>query len=752
MADVETIAPTIGVTSLRLTHLRGVNALSALLGGAAEQLYATLTVAGRFLGRTPIFSTLDGDVELPDLYGEVVVPTTREPIPVVVEFFRLPRPAPPLPDAFGHLDVRETTPVTTPLRAFRYNLPFPWASGTHDLGEMPGITLSTTTDLVPVVDTSIVAPRAIGAGSVRATAGIREAITARFVQITGLHRPTGAYLQGERNSIPAGEDYGGEDHLGRIFISHDRGGMRIREGQSIAVRVALDVVTPFPPAGEVFVRFRVIDVDDPSDDRRGVASRFRGYLDPKDHNRRDEGPYGTPLGPHGHDNEGRPTSDPPWEATPDYALVESSSVAAMTIARPIDALGMTFETEVILHCPSLPGDAFILEVEADVDGFETFVRRTGVLTMWQRIDLQPYVLATVIPVVLRQMVRRLESVYFQVDIANDILVDHDDTIEFSEHGTELIDLFDSLDAHAGEPGWFGVVFYRHLIIPDERAGLSLNVGYPYFDDDAPIPATLGRGKPPETEDPEDDPGPLANYVDIDAELGVLSTLQEIVVEIATPPVGEFAKPHFLMCTVASIEVGDGRTRLWIEPVQLNPLFVAGQGKIDFEPISYKVHPSFHRKFNAKFAEGPGNEIPEGKVIVNIRAEIPLESPRPSVGILGICPARWIGGAEYFANVIFVVDDEVDGKYFWDKNILADVAQHELGHSLGFPHRCGYVSADAGTCPMQYSGDWSFVDGTFTRLHPYVGVGLEDRTYCPRHQREMRRTILEDHPAYRWWST
>lgn len=749
---------TVGIVSLRVTHLHDVNKLSALLDGAAEELYATITVGGRFLGRTPIFSTLDGDVELPDLYGNVVVMTSSESVEVSVDFFRLPRPVPPprpTPD-FPTPEVRDTTPVTTPLGSYLYLLRHPWSSGTHRTQQSPlgaEITMQVATRCVDEPTSEpIVAARAIDQSPVRAKVGIRDIITARFVSVEGLHRPTTNYQQGVRNSVPAPDGYAGEDHLGRIFVHHDRSGARIREGQTISVKVAFDVLSPFPPGSEVMARFRIVDVDDPSDDRPDVASSFRGWLDPKDHNPLDEGPYGTPLGPRGHDNEGPPTQDPPWEAVSPYALLEASSVTALTIALPTDGGGTSYETEIVLHCPSMAGDRFILEVEPDVDGFECFLARSGVLTMWQRIDLQPYLLRTVFPFPLETVVRRLESAFFQVDVAETIPVEHDDTLEFTTDAYELADFFDSFDAHPGEAGWFGIVFFRHYRQLDKLDGHRVSIPYREDPKDEVFPAMLGGGKVSvPLPDPDSDPGPLSAFVDLDVALPYLMTMIDLEVEIAKPVKGAFPKPDFFRFDVAAVEVGEVSTRLWLEPQPLNPLFVAGRGALaDIDPISFRVYPSFHRRYKSDVVAGAGYGIPEGEVLAKVSGKLPIDAVAEGGGIIGICAPRLIGGADYFSNVIFVVNDMTpDGEHFLDEWQLEETAQHELGHALGLPHRCGYVSAVAGPCPMQYAGDWSFTEPTFSDLHHYVGGAVEDRTYCPRHQREIRRTVLEDHPAYRW---
>lgn len=53
------------------------------------------------------------------------------------------------------------------------------------------------------------------------------------------------------------------------------------------------------------------------------------------------------------------------------------------------------------------------------------------------------------------------------------------------------------------------------------------------------------------------------------------------------------------------------------------------------------------------------------------------------------------------------------------------------------------------CVMQYDADWSFTDWSFARLRlPYRqdATALE---FCPRHQKELRRVVLEDNVAYQW---
>jgi hypothetical protein len=699
-----------GVVKIHMKRLLGVNALGAKLDGAAAELYATISVAGRLIGRTRVFSSLDGDVDLEDLFRETVLPVGEGAIAIEVEYWKeggkaetfdatkdLPRPAFPLS-----------------LHTASFSLAFPWESGT--LGKMPGVEVETETRLVPRSERRVVAARTIESKTTHSTLALRDVLIATIVDVEGLYRPKVSFALGARNGERS-EGYTSDDHLGRVYLKHDRTGKRIRDGQSILVTARVNVVSDFGVSGDVKLRWRVVELDDPSDDRGDFFNEaFRGYLDPNDHNRLQTGPYGTPLGPHADDNEGKPTKDPPWEAVAGYSLDSSGKTDALTTMKELSA-GL-YESKVILHCPSRAGDNFILEAEPELDGCDCFMARTGVISIWQRIDVQPMHASDVQMPSLEELVRAYEDAFFQVDCSEAKRLEHTGVVQY-DHERLLRTFFGLHNDHFGEPGWFALLFVSELKHKDDTEPSSEVL----FEGSLELHRGTG-GKPGRPGAPA-----LVQYLDVPKALTV-GPKRFLKVEIAHPRWN--VRCGVSLAEDVSSSSAAPMTRLWLRAGYETPIFTAGDGSLAHAyatPVF--MQPSFHHFQGAQLGSGFG--LPENQ---------PLKVTVTHIGeggVDGLAGARTLGGREYFANFVFIAGDNVR------------TATHELGHALGFPHRCGYLGSRPTRCEMVYQGDWFFTEPTFATLSPpFTESSSQDKAnFCPRHLKEMRRVVLEDNKGYRW---
>jgi hypothetical protein len=729
-----------GVVSLKVTKLRDVHALGAKLGGAAAEIFASITVAGRLLGRTPVFTNILGDVDLGDLFGEVVLPDDESAIAIDVEYYRAEGVQAPTP-ADQALD--DAPPGTQLIHTRSFVLPFPWETGKHELGKMPGIDVEAVTRLVPTSERRVVAARTIEDAKTHSTIEVRDVVKCVFRRIEGLHKPTGAFTLGQRNAAPAEEMYRSADHEGRVYLRHDRKGNRIADGQSIEVTVEVQVVTRFPLDDDVKVKWRLVDVDDPSDDLPKVSSIFRGYLDPGDHNPIPGGPFGTPLGPHAGDNEGAPTKSPPWEGVAGYALSGADAKSAVTTAKKKNAF--LFESKVVIHCPSRAGDNFILEAEPVASAAEVFMARTGVITMWQRLDIQPMRTADVTLPPLAELVRIYEGACFQLDVAKEKALENKGPVIYGDN-TQMNAFFDKVDAHPGERGWFTLIFVKAWQHATEKATTSV--------DRHKGPITFGRGKPPPPA-PGSDPEPLGDYIEVPVVFAATpgkprTFMIDLPVGKAMPSGGTAWSITASSSTFEPIGPAGAPTgtRLWLDASWLMPEFTAGDGSLDhaYTP-SFHIFPTFHHKNGVYTGTGfgVGAKAPPEAKITEVVNSMP-EQPANGGGLVGVTSTRTIGGRRHFTNWAFVLAEAG-----FDENGSAEVAAHELGHALGFPHRCGYLGVTPRRCVMQYDGDWSFTDWSFARLRLPYRQGAASAEFCPRHQKELRRVVLEDNPAYQWGS-
>ncbi len=523
------------------------------------------------------------------------------------------------------------------------------------------------------------------------------AASLRFVEIRGLYRP--GFDDGTRRDDGSGYGcgyqvgYTSSDDRGRIFVNHRPRAnasepwedARARDVQYIEMIVQIQTTGTIPST--VQIEWSWEDPDDPSDASMHTAAAR--HIDPN--------------GTRGNDNRGacdfgpaRGSRRPAFQAVRGFAMTGGGSTCRTAISGN--------ESRVRLHLTNVGGDNF--RVTARVAGVhgETVVR-TGIMTMWKRIDVEYHQMQQVWVVPVDQVVRAFEPACVQLDFTRPIDEPHQTALT----GGEDFETFSAAYAqrvfrNAGRPGWF------LLVAADYETSLSLS-----------SPRSTAYA------------GPGTIIIHDGRQWIAIPTV------LATPP--------------ATVRLRNGSNTLTFmaDGTATDPQN-PGWTFVRLEPLAYYNVPD-PRDGSTTYAYGlPNHYLPlrqPGYQNLGFSDTVDCEvTTGLRRGAYGITPPVSRGSRDHFAGRSIVFMGRFDSA---DESVQTIV--HELCHGFGAPHACGRPAADASSghaCAMAILDHWMFRPGTgnLQRWHSPA----RHTEFCEYHLRGLRETHLEDNPALWQWNS
>ncbi|MGK3994728.1 hypothetical protein [Sorangium sp. So ce1024] len=533
----------------------------------------------------------------------------------------------------------------------------------------------------------------------------------RIVDIKGLYQPgfpDRAAPPGETRAAGYNPGYTSRDNRGRVYINRDLDGRWARNTQLIEITVEVTGPERDLPEG-ARIRWSARDPDDPFNELPEVHPGWSPTLDENDHD-----VAGNYVEPAGDDNEGTQGRRPGWEEVEGFALLDATETSASTAIE-----GM--RSKVRRHMTDIAGDNLIVRAELEADGLEEAPGdETGIMTLWRRIDVEHIRMESAPPLPIERVPKHLDPVFTQLDFTEERVIQDRQhlALDAGTLGEAASRFVSEAFSHAGEPGWFCLIAALEPHPVPQARGALLFTGMVTIRD-----AGEGARRREYVEIPGEHPD--ASHITFRWGGDAMGFSVSIVTLLSDPP----------------------RTRLWIDPHDIQSEFTAGDGSVAH---AYRHRLFFFPRARRRDAawEPPGYGIPT-------RVEADVRGPGAAYAA-GMSPTIDIGPARYFAGRTILFTHH---QAWWDPELAQPrpgyeertlhTLVHELTHAFGMPHKCGFFDYRAPrrtTCCMNYRTHWmidadeQLIPGTAGR----VGSDL-----CGRHVKETRRVRLEDNRGLRW---
>jgi hypothetical protein len=708
---------------------------------SANHAYALVTVGARTFGRSRRIAA-SGDF---DLTAE------REPWEIALA---LPAGA-TIPVAFEIVDDRGDTAPNVLATGTR-TLSGPFADGEVVISAASGADLKVTLAVVRA-RTARAPARVARAGSPNAPSGVLRpprSIVLEFTAIRGLNKPghTPPGLTRPHRRAEHDPNYFSEDDRGRIYTDSKLDGTWRRDRQCIELDVRIHSQGTNLSGSKV--KWTLLDPDDPSNDRKEVHREAGRYFDPNDYDA-----AGTHIGALGDDNirafneagTGGPGHIfdrlPPWEALRGFRVSAATNTSCETT---IDTAG---ESKVRLHCPDVGGTNLIVQAELNAvpAGVPVIPARTGVMTMWKRLDVEVVRMQgawQLAPAKLESIADEYEPAFVQLDFhpetvaANtrraspDHMAPNDNVVEDRVNAW-----IRRVSRHRRHPGWFFLGIAKRAHPPQPGASSP-----PLFDSDDPGNAWTHGG--------------LGAREFIQVNKPVAANAAVVVFSWNHPKTGGGTQRVQLFWIVARQTRTASTTKFELFGHDLSSRFTghdsngsithATQSELDFFPVGI---------LNAagSAVAGQSYNVPVSGAN-QARVVVLASNPGETSGISPGPPDFFAGKTVVFSHHPAFADHGTPAapKVPPDQRpqFVAEVPStvtHEFAHAFGMPHKCGFWdfrTPREKSCCMNYFSHWLLVPGNTQALDPFtedkMGPGL-----CARHAMEIRRVHLKRNRALRW---
>jgi hypothetical protein len=630
----------------------------------------------------------------------------------------------------------------------------PWKPETKIVGAAPGVQIRITTTLVNAVDAAFLG-RATAAGIPSGALAIPEGVYVEITDVKGLYKPDPAAVIPAKGSKPVA-GYISEDNLGRIFTNRIPDGTWRRDTQFIDVEVKITAFGARTIPAAAKVEWTIEDADDATNDDPNFHRDWGPYIDRND--------YDAAKKPTGAKSKDNTAAFKPGNADENKlfgATARASATArwAKTTAGPTPApTSRTKATTAIalvspkngkssirVHCMNTLGTNLIVKatVRGMPAGVPVFGTKTGVMTMWSRIDVEVARMAGAhslsgalalipkffLPACVQLDFQAQRNVTGALDKAN--IATSDDSAVF-DPATEAWVNNPGVFTHKSDPGWFFLGAAR----------------FPY-----PLPPA----------------GPVAPLLS-----GVAYTISEESLEVT----GAAAAAEFVDFTWTD---GAGVTHNAGFSVNRSTVPTVAAGKTKMKLFGNDVTP----EFTGHDADGsishahkstimfyPRNKWPGGSAVSLVPGGYGVPVAGATVEVFGPGQVFTSGVSPTVKNPHAATAAALDEDYFAGRTIIfthtasfsdgippvpkADfntkvlrTVVHEFLHAFGMPHKCGHwnwrTPRDKSCC-MNYFNTW-LLDSS-KNLVPGT-VGKQGDEMCGRHLMEVRRVHLEKNLGLRW---
>jgi hypothetical protein len=622
----------------------------------------------------------------------------------------------------------------------------PWKPGVRTLPGVPALEVRVKTILVKPNDAAFIA-RSNSASGVSGTLKVPQGFVVEIETIDGLYQPApGAAIPAPGARKVAG--YTSGDNLGRIFTNRLPIGDWSSGTQYVDVVARVTAFGGLPLPAGAQVEWALVDMDDPSNEAPDFHREVGFYVDPNDYDA-----AGKPLGAHAGDNAaayapGNADEDllfgvgakgnARWAPLPGYPGPAPASRLQAKSPLKLDS-GTVAHVGVRIHCPNVLGTNFILRAGLSGTPGPNFETRTGVMTMWSRIDVEVVRMAGAHSLIgaLPQVPVFFRAACVQLDLQSERVVGGPNDKPEMAGNPDLLTGATSAwvdDAavftHRNQPGWYFLGGARLPgPLPSGGRPPALYSGSSY---------TLGTtGNEAWVEVPGNFPG--ADYVEFEW----------------TDGSGTVLSAGFSVDSVNTAATA-GKSRLILSGNDVTPGFTGhdADGSLGH---AYRTQIKFYPRHTAirggALAAG-GFGVPTAGANVKV-------SPVGAVFTTGISPSvpsrrpPLIG--RYFAGrtVIFTLTPKFSTRTVprqplpnFDQQVLSTVV-HEFLHAFGMPHKCGawnWRTPRVSSCCMNYFSTWLIN----AAQQPLPGtVGKQGNDMCGRHLMEVRRVHLDRNKGLGW---
>jgi hypothetical protein len=518
---------------------------------------------------------------------------------------------------------------------------------------------------------------------------------ASWIDILGLYKPgldnRAVKPPGTTRNSDRQAGYYSDDDLGRIFTNRDLAGAWAKDQQYIELEVEVTVFPSCcPRPADLKVRWSFEDPDDPTNEGGTMHPDAGRILDPNDYN-----PAGNKTGavPGDNDPRGAATAAPRFE-TADPAFPLSGG------ATPVDQA--TGRSKVRFHVSDVAGDNFI--VRATPEGATVTTQtptETGVMTVWDRVDVEYVRMASATDLPVTQMAAHYEVCRVQVDVTERRgLAGPADRAEMGANDLAASTACDTFATAAGgefsregQGGWFFMAAANGFV-----PSVTANILY------------------------EGNATAHGNRVRLPAGTTLAAT-PAVVRVFNAPAVAGMAPPkpnNFDLHIKFSISARAGRD-LFLNPHDFHQVDDPNNSFLDADLSHYG------------FANGQ-----------TIPVQVMSEGDEALV-VAGISPGGvTVGGRHFFGGRVIVFTTHASD--------LLSTLNHELGHAFDNAHKCGnwdYRNINPReSCCMNYWFQFVLDNAAPRAAIPWTQNRCSE-DFCAQHIASIRDGHLEDNPGLGW---